>query len=167
MCEYTWWYLYVQLLNEEVNKKNEINRLIETLLPWINPELWSEYQKQQDKGQENVAFDSQVQSMFQGTFDTDPNAPVINLDEFEVSDAAKQRVVDQQPQQSGSGSTVSQMFDQYKASIQDQLFPDQGPSFRGNPEDLPPEYKDFYKNTPTPEDFPPEKPPEKPPEDDS
>ena len=160
MCEYTWWYLYIQILNEEVKKKNDINKFIETLLPWINPELWSEYQKQKGNGQENVAFEGQVQSMFQGTFNTDPNAPVINLDEFEVSDAARQRVVDQQPQQSGSGSTVSQMFDQYKASIQDQLFPGQGPSFRGSPEDLPPEYKDFYKNIPTPEDFPPEKPPE-------
>jgi len=167
MCEYTWWYLYVQILNEEVNRKNEISRLVETLLPWINPELWNEYQKQQDKGQENIAFESQVQSMLQGTFSTDPNSPVINLDEFDVSDTARQRVVDQQPQQSGSGSTVSQMFDQYKESIQEQLFPDQGPPFRGGPEDLPPEYKDFYKNIPTPEDFPPEKPPEKPPEDDS
>jgi len=160
MCEYTWWYLYIQILNEEVKKKNEISKLIETLLPWINPELWSEYQKQKDKGQENIAFESQVRSMLQGTFSTDPNASVVDLDEFEVSDTARQRVVDQQPQQSGQGSTVGQMFDQFKGSIKDQLFPGQGPTFRGGPEDLSSEYKDFYENMPNLEDFPPEEPPE-------
>lgn len=155
MCEYTWWYLYIQILNEEVRKKNDINKLIETLLPWINPELWDAYQKQKDKGRENVAFDDQVRDMLQGTFDTDPNSPTINLDEFDVSDAAKQRLADQQPEQSGQGSIASQMFDQYKGSIREQLFPDQG-----GPEDAPPEYRDFYKNMPNLKDFPPEKPPE-------
>lgn len=161
MCEYTWWYLYIQILNEEVKKKNEINKFIETLLPWINPELWAEYQKQKDKGQENIAYEAQVQSMLQGTFSTDPNEP-INLDGFEVSDKARQRVSDQQSpgqQRSGQGGIASQMFDQFKGSIRDHLFPGQGPTSQGSPEDLPPEYKDFYKNVPNPEDFPPGKPP--------
>lgn len=164
MCEYTWWYLYIQILNEEVKKKNEINKFIETLLPWINPELWSAYQKQKDKGQENIAFDEQIKAMMDGTFSSDPNAATVNLDEFDISDIARQRMADQQPQspeqQKNQGGLASQMFDQMKGSIRDQLFPDQGPTFQGKPEDIPPEYEDFYKDIPNLEDFPPEKPPE-------
>lgn len=157
MCEYSWWYLYVQVLNEDAQKKSAINKLVESLLPWVNPEMWQEYQKQKDKGRENIAFDDQMRSMLQGTFSTDPDvASVLNIDQFEVSDAARQRV---NQQRDGS---VGQMFDQQRqgGSMKDQLFPGQGPTFRGRPGDMPPAYKDFYKNAPNPEDFPPEKPPE-------
>lgn len=164
MCEYAWWYLFVQILNVEADRKNEINKLIETLLPWINPELWSEYQKQKGKGQENIAFEEQVKAMMDGTFSSDPNAPAINLDEFHLSDVAKQRVAEQQSsggqQQRDQGSFASNLFDQYKGSIRDHLFPDQGPTFQGTSEDIPPEYKDFYDNLPDVKEFPPEKPPE-------
>lgn len=159
MCEYSWWYLYIQILNDDVTRRNELYKLVESLLPWINPELWSEYQKQKDKGQENIAYEAQVRAMLQGTFNTDPNAPPINLDEFDVSDAAKQRSTDPQQQGPQPGGIAKQLFDQHKGSIRD-LFPGQDPTFRGGLEDLPPEYRDFYNNIPGLENFPPEEPPE-------
>lgn len=127
MHELTWWYLYVQVLGAEAHKKKEVHELIEKLLPWINPELYAELKKQQGQVRENVDFERQLRAMFDGTWNTNPDAEQTPfIDELSVG-------IPGEPKQ---GSLAKQMFDQYgdqqtPGTIREQLFPGVPPSFRG------------------------------------
>jgi len=141
MHEFAWWYLYIQILNAENERRREINDIVESILPWLNLELWREVQKEKEHGRENIDFEDQFRAMLDGTWDADPNAV-------------------QTPRVDDLTSSAAELFDQQgrSKSIKDTLFPGQGPTFQGNPEDIPPEYRDFYKDLPDVEDFPPEEP---------
>jgi len=145
MHEFAWWYLYIQILNAENEKRKEIHQLIESLLPWLNLELWQEVQKHKEEGRENADFEGQLRAMLDGTWDTDPSATQMP------------RVDDLTSSATPGKSSVDQMFNQRPRSIRDTLFPGQGPTFQGNADDIPPEYRDFYKDLPGIEEFPPEK----------
>jgi len=146
MHEFVWWYLYIQILNVENERRKETHQLIESLLPWFNLELWQEVKKQQETGRENIDFEAQLRTMLDGTWDTDPNARQVPQVDDLTSSATSE------------GSSAAQMFDQQGRSIRDTLFPGQGPTFRGGPGAIPPEYKDFYKDLPGVDKFPPEVP---------
>jgi hypothetical protein len=85
MSEFAWWYLYIQIINEENIKRKEMYDVIELLLPWLNLELWQEVQKNKESGRENADFESQLRSMLYGTWNTDPNAPQFAVDELTSS----------------------------------------------------------------------------------
>jgi len=145
--EFAWWYLYIQILNAENEKRKEIHELIESLLPWLNLELWQEIQKKREDVRENVDFDDQLRAMLDGTWDTDPNAAQVpRVDELASSATSG----------SATPSSAAQMFNQRPRTIRDTLFPGQGPSFQGDVSDIPPEYRDFYKDLPGLEEFPPD-----------
>jgi len=131
MSEFGWWYLYIQILQAEGEKRKEISDLIEALLPWINPELWAEVQKRDGKVRENVAFENQIRSMFDGTWDPDPSAEQVPfIDELAVSEPGSE------------ADLVQQMFNQYgqeqpPGTIRSQLFPGVPPTFRGPGDQVP------------------------------
>ena len=76
--EYAWWYLYIQVINERNELKKEQFDLIESLLPWINPELYSKV-KEKEKTKENVFYSKQMQDVMSGNFDPeDDSIPDIN-----------------------------------------------------------------------------------------
>ncbi len=151
MHEYTWWYLYIQILNHENERRREVHKLIESLLPWLNLELWQEIQKDKDKGRTNVDYEKQLRAMLDGSWSSDPN----DIQMPQMDDLQSSRTGQRAPQQ----GTVQQVFEQAagrSGSIKDTLFPNAPPTFSGAPGDIPPEYRDFYKNLPNVEDFPPE-----------
>ena len=151
MHEYTWWYLYIQILNYENERRREVYKLIESLLPWLNLELWQEIQKDKDKGRTNVDYEKQLRAMLDGSWSADPN----DIQMPQMDDLQSSRTGKGVPQE----GTAQQMFEQaagQPGSIRDTLFPGQPPTFRGASEEVPPEYRDFYKNLPSVEDFLPE-----------
>jgi hypothetical protein len=80
MHEGAWWNLYVSITNQENEKKEAMNKMIESLLPWMNIELWQELEKKKKQGdfeRENVAFEEQLRAMLGEGF---------SLDTLEVSD---------------------------------------------------------------------------------
>ncbi|MFH0896885.1 MAG: hypothetical protein V1850_02405, partial [Candidatus Bathyarchaeota archaeon] len=88
LTEYVWWYLYIQVLNSENEKKKELHKYIEALLPWINPELWVEYEKNKE-GRKNVDFEQQMKSMLNGTWDPEADASIVpEYDEIRTSEEA-------------------------------------------------------------------------------
>ena len=70
MHEELWWYLYISILNEEGKRKKEIFDIINSLLPWLNYDLWKANQEKETEGQENNAFAKQYENAQKGIFDT-------------------------------------------------------------------------------------------------
>ena len=70
MHEELWWYLYISILNEEGKRKKEIFDIINSLLPWLNYDLWKANQEKEVEGQENNAFAKQYEDAQKGIFDT-------------------------------------------------------------------------------------------------
>lgn len=129
MHELSWWYLYIQILNTEAAKRQEVHDIIEALLPWINPELWAEAEKKKGSVRENVDFEQQLQSMLDSTWDTNPDAdqqPFI--DDVQVGGSEHVDLAKQLFDQQGDSP---QQAPQAAGSIKDSLFPGTPPSFKG------------------------------------
>lgn len=141
MHELSWWYLYIQILNTEATRRKEVHDIIEALLPWINPELWAAAEKQKGMARENVDFDNQLRAMFDGTWQTDPDAtqqPFI--DDIQVGTPDQGSLVGQLFGQQGSSPPAQQST----GSIRGSVFPNMPPSFKGVVEGSPDEVADQF-----------------------
>jgi len=104
MHEELWWYLYISILNEEGKRKKEIFDIINSLLPWLNYDLWKANQEKETEGQENNAFAKQYEDAQKGIFDTPIDELLI--DELVDPDTFKQIFVQNQT----TGSIKDRLF---------------------------------------------------------
>jgi len=112
-----WWYLYVQVHNAEMRKREFVNEIFEAVLPWLNPEMYLEMKKHEETAHSNIDFENQMRAMFDGTWNSDPDAQ----QQPHVDNIASSRAVGEQP----TGEFMKQLFEQGGPSgtIKDAIFP--------------------------------------------
>jgi len=79
MYDLTWWYLYTLIINERNERKKEQHDIVEALLPWINPELYSKV-KEKEKTKTNVFYDKQMADIMSGNFNPEDDS-IPNIDD--------------------------------------------------------------------------------------